>query len=344
MEFFSSRRCGIFRSERRALSRKGGFTLRETVTQVRQIINPVRFQKIQDDTAEATGLAIITVDYQGTPVTAHSRCSEFCKKMRCSQKYSALCRKCDSRGGLEAARNREPYIYLCHAGIIDLAIPIILNDLYIGAFMAGQVLLDNEGDSDKLERMLGGAGTAADLKSDPKLQESYRKLPIMSMAKVNALANMLLHIGNYCVENALLREKTILNVTEKAQTYAANPEHEAPVCGGEEASTKIARDILRPALEYIGRNPSEKISLSRMATLCNISPSYFSKLFAKENLGSLSSYVNSVKLNSAKELLYSTNWPVRSVADYLGYDDCGYFIKVFKKYNGMTPMEYRKYL
>ena len=81
-----------------------------------------------------------------------------------------------------------------------------------------------------------------------------------------------------------------------------------------------------------------------MAAICNISPSYFSKLFARENLGTLSNYVNQVKLNHAKELLHSTNWPVRNVADYLGFDDCGYFIKVFKKQNGMTPMEYRRYL
>jgi len=318
--------------------------LREIITQVRQIINPVTFQKIQDDTAEATGLAIITVDYQGTPVTAHSKCSEFCRKMRSSPEYCALCRKCDSRGGLEAARNREPYIYLCHAGIVDLAIPIILNGLYIGAFMAGQVLLDNKNDNTKLERMLEGAGSSVDYNSDPKYRDSYHKLPVMNMEKVSALANMILHIGNYCVENALLKGKAGIAGAEETQKYAGNPEPEKPKFGGEEQSAKKVRSILEPALNYIAGNPSEKISLSHMAALCNISPSYFSKLFAKENLGSLSSYVNGVKLNSAKELLYSTNWPVRSVADYLGYDDCVYFIKIFKKCNGVTPMEYRKYL
>lgn len=318
--------------------------MKETITQVKQIINPIGFQKIQDDTAEATGLAIITVDYQGTPVTAHSKCSEFCRKMRSSPKYSALCRKCDSRGGLEAARNREPYIYLCHAGIIDLAIPILLNGLYIGAFMAGQVLLDNADDNNKLERMLEGTGTAVDYNSDPKFRESYHKLPVMSLEKVGALANMILHIGNYCVENALLKGKADAVAAEETQKYSASPAQEKTEYGGGKRSEKKVRGILEPALAYIDENPSEKISLSHMAALCNISPSYFSKLFAKENLGSLSNYVNGVKLNSAKELLYSTNWPVRSVADYLGYDDCGYFIKVFKKYNGVTPMEYRKYI
>lgn len=315
--------------------------MRETITQVRQIINPVSFQKVQNDTAEATGLAIITVDYQGTPITLHSRCSEFCRKMRSSPKYSALCRKCDSRGGLEAARNHKPYIYLCHAGIIDLAIPIIQDGLYIGAFMAGQVLLDNADDNDQLERILEGVSTRADYAGDPKLQESYNKLPVMSIQKVRALANMISHIGNYCVENALLKGRTKIDPADEIRNYAdADPE--TPKHGGEGQDAKKMHGILEPAMDYIDKNPSEKISLSHMAALCNISPSYFSKLFAKENLGSLSSYVTGVKLGNASDLLCSTNWPVRNVADYLGYDDCGYFIKVFKRQYGMTPMEYRR--
>ena len=317
--------------------------MREFITQVKQIINPGTFQKIQDDTAEATGLAIITVDYQGTPVTIHSKCSEFCRKMRGSPEFAALCRKCDSRGGLEAARNHEPYIYLCHAGIVDLAIPIILNDLYIGAFMAGQVLLDNPRDNGRLERMLEGSGAVSDYGSDPNLGESYQKLPRMSLERVRALANMMLHIGNYFVENALLKGKAGLVSAGETQGYVDAAEQEKQKFGGTETYAKKSRGILEPALDYINGNPSEKISLAHMAALCNISPSYFSKLFAKENLGSLSSYVNEVKLKNAKELLQSTNWPVRSVADYLGYDDCGYFIKIFKKQNGVTPAQFRRF-
>jgi ligand-binding sensor protein/AraC-like DNA-binding protein len=317
--------------------------LREFITQVKQIINPGTFQKIQDDTAEATGLAIITVDYQGTPVTVHSKCSEFCRKMRGSPEFAALCRKCDSRGGLEAARNHEPYIYLCHAGIVDLAIPIILDDLYIGAFMAGQVLLDDPRDNRMLERMLEGSGAVSDYGSDPKLGASYQKLPYMSLQRVRALANMMLHIGNYFVENALLKGKAGFAAVGETQAGFDASGQDKPKYGSAEAYAKKTRGILDPALDYINGNPSEKISLAHMAALCNISPSYFSKLFAKENLGSLSSYVNGVKLTSAKELLQSTNWPIRSVADYLGYDDCGYFIKIFKKQNGVTPTQYRRF-
>ena len=320
--------------------------MKKAITEIQQIINPSKFQKIQDDTAKATGLSIITVDCMGVPITSHSCCNEFCKIVRASPKYAAYCEKCDSRGGLEAARNHEPYIYLCHAGIVDLAIPILSGNLYLGAFMAGQVLLERDENYDTLERILHGAGRTIDLDSDPKLRESYNKLPVMSLEKIKALSNMLLHIGNYCVENAMLRASAAqLSMRQTVSKPIPEDRHKDTEDSGLAArgtSHMEVSSILRPALDYIKQNPSEKLTLSYLASLCNISPSYFSKLFAKENLGSLSNYVNNVKLDSAVKLLRTTDLPVHAIADRLGYDDCGYFIKIFKKLTGKTPMAFRK--
>ena len=99
------------------------------------------FQKLQDEMAKATKLACITVDYTGAPVTAHSCCTDFCALVRNHPEYKHLCEKCDSRGGLEAARNKKPYTYVCHMGVVDVAIPIIYQNLYVGAVMCGQILL-----------------------------------------------------------------------------------------------------------------------------------------------------------------------------------------------------------
>ena len=315
---------------------------------IHQIINTDKFQKIQDDIAIATGLAIITVDYMGVPITGHSSCTKFCKKIRSSINLFNYCEKCDSRGGLEAARIRKPYIYICHAGVLDLAIPIIVDNLYLGAFMAGQVLLEREDDYDRLERILSGVGKTIDLDCDAELRSSFDMLPVMSLEKVIALSNMFLHIGNYCVEEALLRE-SITQLSSRKQatelytqsTRQFDIKHAAtvkPLEGNDRESNKV----LQSALNFIKQHPSERITLSKMAALCNISASYFSKLFAKEKIGSLSSYVNRIKMERAKELLNSTDCSVRSISDELGFDDCGYFIKLFKRNTGKTPTIFRK--
>lgn len=312
-----------------------------TFSDIYQIFSPDSFQKIQDDISIASELAIITVDYKGVPITAHSNCSEFCKKMRASQ-YGVYCEKCDSHGGLEAARLGKPFIYLCHAGLVDFAIPLIVDGLYLGALMAGQILLDSDNSENKPERILQGVSNTIDCKSDLEFQRSYALLPIMRLEKIVALANMLSHIGDYCVEQAVLREAV---VQQSSNIQSANSSGNSLNDKTEAlASSKPAKEpnkLLQPALVYIKKHPQEKITLSKMATLCSISTSYFSKLFSKENLGNLSDYVNHIKMERAKELLISTDWAIGAIAENMGFDDCGYFIKVFKRETSRTPLEYR---
>ncbi|MBP8640426.1 MAG: PocR ligand-binding domain-containing protein [Oscillospiraceae bacterium] len=305
-----------------------------------QIINPNSFQKIQDDISIASELAIITVDYKGVPITLHSNCSEFCKKMR-SSKYGVYCEKCDSHGGLEAARIGKPFIYLCHAGLIDFAIPIIVDGLYVGALMAGQILLDDCSSENKPERILQGVSNSLEFKSDPEFQQSYGLLPVMRLEKVVALANMLSHIGDYSVEQAVLRE-AITQQRSKNQSVETVESLSNPTTEIYSAKTSVEPNkLLQPALLYIKKHPQEKITLYKMASLCSISTSYFSKLFSKENLGNLSDYVNRIKMERAKELLVSTDWSIGTIAENMGFDDCGYFIKVFKRETNRTPLEYR---
>lgn len=313
--------------------------------EMEQIVNPTKFQKIQDDIALASELAIITVDYLGKPITKHSNCSEFCKKVRAS-KYRSYCEKCDSYGGLEAARIRKPFIYICHVGIVDFAIPIIFNDLYLGAFMAGQVLLSEQDNNNIPERILLNIKNPIIPQEDPELFKSYSKLTVMSYEKIIALANMLSHIGNYCVKEAQLKE-LIASVpkqlkaeqNDKVQFIDDNRQTKIRTISKLKNESHL---IIQPALSYIIKYPQEKITLEKMAALCNISTSYFSKLFAKENLGNLSDYVNQIKMEHAKELITETDWPIRTIAENLGYDDSGYFIKVFRKNTGITPLEFRK--
>lgn len=315
--------------------------MRPNFSKIDQIVDPIKFQKIQDDIASATDLALITVDYKGIPLTKHSNCSDFCQKVR-SSNYGIYCEKCDSHGGLEAARLRKPHIYICHFGLIDLAIPIIVNDLYIGAFMAGQVLLSPQDLKDAPEPILPGVQSKWESIGDD-LKDAFDALPVMPLDKITALANMLLHIVNYCVEEAELKALITHHSEETShRTYAES---------GEDSYLKLntirrhpkkgTSQLIQPALVYIKKHPEEKITLEKMAALCNISPSYFSKLFAKENIGNLSDYINKIRVELAKELLLNSDWNIRTIAAHIGYDDSGYFIKIFKKLTNKTPLGYR---
>ncbi len=301
------------------------------------IINTNNFENIQDSISAATDMALLTVDFRGIPVTKHCRCSELCKKIRSHPEFSSVCQKCDSRGGLEAARLGQPYIYLCHMGIVDFAVPIIVNGQYLGAVMAGQVLLDTDNDKDLLEQIVGEKSAVIASFNKTQLQGLYNKLPVMKLDKIKAIAGMIYNLSNYIVEEAILK----INLNEKQEIvlqneYIRNNSFTLESNGGSKDNI-----LLRPALEYIENNYSRQITLDGMAAICNISSSYFSKLFKRDIGENFANYINKIRIRKAKELLETSNDSITNISMDLGFEECGYFIKVFKRLEGVTPAVYR---
>lgn len=104
---------------------------------------------------------------------------------------------------------------------------------------------------------------------------------------------------------------------------------------------KCLNKALEPALKYIEENYGEQILLEDVASVSNLSPYYFSKLFKKEMGMNFTTYVTKHKIEKAKWMLKNTDIPIVNIASELGYYECGYFTKVFKKIEGITPTEYR---
>jgi ligand-binding sensor protein/AraC-like DNA-binding protein len=329
--------------------------LKKNILDLDYIINANNYRNIQDSIAEATDMAIITVDYTGKPITHHSKCTELCKVVRSDPKYSKICEKCDSRGGLEATRMNQPYIYLCHMGIVDFAIPITVNGQYLGAVMGGQVLVENDYEKNSLEKIVSSNTNISDIINNYDLKSLYGKLHVMKLDKIKAVATMIYYICNYIVEEALLK----INLSDESELSELMPlvsNISAGISSGNLLNNRIKDDtpdikeinitgrekiILRPALDYIERNYTRNFSLDSMASLCNISSSYFSKLFNRIMDDSFSNYINKIRIKKAKEILKNTDTPITNIALDLGFEDSGYFIKVFKKLEGVTPLVYR---
>ena len=327
------------------------------------VLDMEKWQTLQDALAIATDMAIITVDYKGVPVTEHSHCSEFCKRVRKIPELNAECQKCDSRGGIEAARLREPYIYLCHTNILDAAIPIIVNNNYLGAIMIGQVLLTDESDEAELEVLC--TSSRKKLEQQIGLDVSLmNQLPRLSLSRVQMIVNMLFHLCNYIVEEAIEKNLALdiyANVlganqfqgdfsrhgAEKLQNIKRKLDNaivDAHITPEETGVGKTVSDALKPAIHYINTHKGERCPLAQMAELCHLSPSYFSRLFLREVGESYSSYLLRTRIKWAKELLATTNKHINEIATLVGFSDSGHFIRNFRKYEGTTPARFRKFL
>nr|WP_243145844.1 AraC family transcriptional regulator [Clostridium chromiireducens] len=72
-----------------------------------------------------------------------------------------------------------------------------------------------------------------------------------------------------------------------------------------------------------------------------LSSVYISKVFKEKTGESPINYLINLRLEKAKDLLISTESPIKSIAQSVGYSDAYYFSKLFKKYYGHSPYKYR---
>lgn len=105
-------------------------------------------QKIQDSFSAYTHMASLIADENGVPVTNGSGFTRFCMDLtRSTELGYSRCIECDRMGGVSSLKSGKPSVYQCHAGLCDFAAPIIVDGLYVGSIMGGQILtkpLDEE--------------------------------------------------------------------------------------------------------------------------------------------------------------------------------------------------------
>jgi two-component system response regulator YesN len=99
-------------------------------------------------------------------------------------------------------------------------------------------------------------------------------------------------------------------------------------------------EILK-AQKYVLMNLDKKITLTEIAGYLHLNSSYFSRLYKKVTKENFIDYVNKSKMERAKELLDYSNESIEKISEMVGYDSKSYFLKIFKKYFGMSPKDYK---
>lgn len=321
---------------------------------LKTILNIPLFEAMQDILAKTTGTAIITVDYKGTPVTRHSCRTDFCGVIRENPVSRKRCFRCDALAGLEAVRLNRPFIYLCHCGIVDAAVPVVVGDRYLGAVMFGQVRLSDNSADVKVERLVGEITSLQrdDAERARELMEKYERIPKMEYSRVVEIAEMLEAIVRYIVCRAM--DRHIRDLTYEWMLSGAQDRQrflQAPVDLGDiqqepppaETRRELAGSPVYPAIQYLEAHRQERVTMAEMAKLCHLTPSYFCRVFSRVTGETFVDYVNRQKVTWAKKMLQDPGVSVSQAAAELGYLDTSYFIRVFKKYEGVTPLVYRQY-
>ena len=102
-------------------------------------------------------------------------------------------------------------------------------------------------------------------------------------------------------------------------------------------ATKLTLDVAN----YVRHHLSEPVSVDAMAEELYLSRPYLSSKFKQETGQTLTDFILNEKTEEAKRLLRYSDKSASAIASYLGFSSHGHFCKVFKKYAGVTPNEYR---
>lgn len=183
--------------------------------------------------SEALGVKTMLEDYHGRPILwpgCHQESSPsifcpFCQQIRKNPEAARECQACDSMAGMYAYHAQNYLIYRCHMGIVEAAIPLVVDDRFLGSILIGEMRVDRE-DEEKLPVIYKGKPEiCAWAESDSliseyrsRLQDSLIYVPLDKLrACVTLMTTLANQIAQICVSARAQQqiEKLKLQLLEK---------------------------------------------------------------------------------------------------------------------------------
>ena len=99
---------------------------------------------------------------------------------------------------------------------------------------------------------------------------------------------------------------------------------------------------LKDVFSHIQDNYNKKITLLRLSKIACMSPNSFCRFFKKVTGTTTSNYIMRIRLDHAKELLIKSDLSITQIAFEVGIEDHSYFDRIFRRFNDMSPNDFRK--
>lgn len=238
--------------------------------------------------------------------------TKLCQIINTSKNGFCDCMKSDKYHCQKAFELKKGYYYICHAGLYDMVIPIIINNNHIATMICGQ-LLPSPPSNEGFKKFL----PLANRYNIPieKLKEAYFQSPFIDEGKLIALLDLLCFFSDYFCE---------IGVKLKYD------------------QDRLLQNEIYNAKLYIDKNFENSIKLVDVANHVNLSQAYLSKLFKEEMNISFTEYLNQLRIDKAINLLKNTNEQIKKIAKSVGYNNFIHFNRMFNRIVKCSPRKYRK--
>ena len=269
--------------------------------------NIEKLDRLLNDFYRLTGLTISIWDTYFQQLSFQPKeMSAFCRVVKSCVKGKRRCFLSDKKLCIECSRTGQVTTHRCHAGLIDIAVPIKYKDSIMGYIIFGQIAAKEKEDIlPQLKKLAKDIGADTD-----KLIWAYEKLDMYDKSKTESAANILKLATRYL----WLSEYTEI--------------------GYNAAASQIDN--------YIKAHISENISVRSLCNTFGLSKKRLYEISHEWFKTSIGDYISLVRIKEAKRLLCSTDYPINEIAYMVGIRDYNYFTKFFKAHVGTPPLRYRK--
>lgn len=252
---------------------------------------------------DAMGMSI-SILYEDYSVLGSKKSNNpYCRLIQSNKKGLTRCMDYNCMLLEKCKQSKKAEFHVCHAGLIEIAVPIIYSGDVIGYVSFGHVRIEEVGDSiaDRISDLPIGAEEADGL---------YNALPTFDRKKLLGIIDMAEMFIDYIMSQRFIRPKE-------------NEHFEA-------------------IRQYVLANYDKKLTAQIIAGGTHLSKTALYNAVKKYAGTTVNEYINTVKIEKSKTFLLETDMSVEAIAEKLGFSSGAYYSILFKKLTGNTPSVFRR--
>lgn len=266
--------------------------------------NKDRLEKSLFDFCAATGININVTDENFNMFTvSYNGHNKYCACIQSQQSGLEKCLSSDMELLAKCKETKQAQYHVCHAGLIDVAVPIIHADTVIGYLILGQM----KKTEDFTHYLENNSSLPFDVDT---MKKHYDNLVLFDEKRIKSVINIALMLAKH-----ILLEKMLYPVTNAC----------------------VERTVY-----YISRNLSQPMSIKKLSSSVGYSASEIYKSFHKYLHCTVGDFITKSRLEYAEGLLVETDMSIEEISSECGFSNATYFSKKFKEYNGISPLKFRK--
>ena len=263
---------------------------------------------------DATGLSLTLSRSESCSLDRPAqRANGFCSLMATDVGACAAC--WEVKRELQGRLNRKlaPNHICCFAGMIELAVPVVVGGRHTATLIAGEVFHNKPSSAQfsRLVRRLRAGGMRTRL---PEMKRLYFRTPVLSERQLHG-ATRLLEL--FAVELAEWGNRAML------QSQGSEP------------------PCVIQAKSLVGARARDGVTTRQAADHVHLSHCYFSKIFRKATGMTFTEFVARVRVENAKKLLQDPRLRITEVSDAVGFNSISQFNRLFRRHAGLAPKTYR---